>query len=73
MDLAQIDAGFWLAGDEDTGVGLNCRDCDRGGAPVAYLVGISSGYPEGSDVVNVKTIAALLDEGVRHLAAKHNT
>lgn len=63
-----LDEHLWLCGDEDGGVGINCRICDRGGAPVAYY----EPYPmrpsyEGTDVERVSTIIALVSAGRRHL------
>lgn len=70
--LAYLDERLWLMGYEDCSVGLDCRICDRGGLPIAYYAPYSgSPYGEGADVVNVTTIAALLDAGVRHLADRH--
>lgn len=69
--LATLDEAYWLSGDEDTGVGLQCRLCDRGGLPVAYYLGISSPYGDRCDVVSVDTIAALLDAGRQHLTDVH--
>jgi hypothetical protein len=69
--LATLDEAYWLSGDEDTGVGLQCRLCDRGGLPVAYYCGISTAYEDRADVASVNTIAALLDAGRRHLAEQH--
>jgi hypothetical protein len=35
MSMASHDR-YYLMGDEDGGVGLQCRDCDTGGRPVMY-------------------------------------
>jgi hypothetical protein len=68
MDALRLDEHLWLSGDEDCGVGINCRICDRGGAPVAYYEGISTGVYAGADVETVSTISALISAGERHLA-----
>ena len=34
--MAHLDDVMRLVGDEDCGVGIDCRICDRGGAPIAY-------------------------------------
>jgi hypothetical protein len=62
-----LDEVMSLVGDEDCGVGINCRICDRGGAPVAYYAGISPAYLD-TDVVLVDTIAALIAAGQSHTA-----
>ncbi len=67
MPSVDLDAAYWLAGDEDCGVGLHCRTCDRGGSPVAYYPGLTSPYEDRADVATVDTIAALLDAGRQHL------
>lgn len=65
--MDRLDEVMSLAGDEDCGVGMNCRICDRGGAPIAYYAGISPAYLD-TDVVLVDTITALIDAGQRHAA-----
>jgi len=65
--MATIDDLMYLEGDEDCGVGISCRRCYRGGAPIAYYRGISSAYL-GTDVVLVRTITELIDAGHAHLA-----
>lgn len=70
--LGPMDERLWLQGDEDCGVGLQCRTCDRGGAPIAYHLGGGNGYPEDSDVVNVDSITALFDAGRQHLVERHS-
>jgi hypothetical protein len=66
-----FDQAFRVAGDEDGGVGLDCRLCDRGGAPIAYYSWPDDRTYEGTDVVRVSTISALLDAGQQHLAQRH--
>lgn len=68
--VALLDRRFRLVGDEDTNVGIDCRDCDRGGAPIAYLTHETSAY-QGTDVVVVDTIAALLAAAVDHDRTAH--
>ncbi len=66
-----IDEVFWLSGDENCGVGLHCRTCDREGLPVAYYQGISTFYVNCEDVVTVHTIVGLIDAGEAHAASCH--
>lgn len=70
-NLERFDAAFYLSGDEETGVGLMCRHCDRGGAPVAYCTWDGDRAYVGTDVVIVHTPTTLIAEGLRHLAAAH--
>src|SRR5881396_1555535 len=47
LDAASVDEHCRLSGDEDCGVGVECRTCDTGGQPIAYYEGISPNpYPE---------------------------
>lgn len=47
MDSATVDAHCRMQGDEDGGVGVQCRTCDLGGRPVVYYPGYGSNpYPE---------------------------
>lgn len=56
-----------LLGDEDTGVGIQCRDCWDGGRPLGYL-----GDPFKDDLVTfVTSVPELLAVGRRHLDEKH--
>ena len=64
----QFDATFYLAGDEDAGVGLACRLCDRGGLPIAYC-GVDDRAYQGTDVIIVHAPTALLAAGLDHLSA----
>ncbi|MFI0406600.1 hypothetical protein [Actinomadura sp. 3N508] len=50
---------FRLEGDENCGVALHCRDCDRGGRPLAYLTGVGGGY-DHPEVEETDTIMGLL-------------
>ncbi len=63
--MANLDDVMRLVGDEDCGVGIDCRICNRGGAPIAYLAGISPAYL-GTDVMLVDTISGLIEAGRRH-------
>jgi hypothetical protein len=67
--MAHLDDVMRLVGDEDCGVGIDCRVCDRGGAPIAYYQHPDDrfGY-DGTDVERVHTIDALIDAGRRHAA-----
>ena len=71
-EAKRYDEVMRLVGDEDCGVGLDCRLCDRGGAPIAYYVGIDDRAYEGTDVVIVHTVTALIDVGQRHLWERHS-
>lgn len=64
--MASLDDVMRLSGDEDCGVGIDCRVCDRGGAPIAYYTGIDDRTYEGTDVEIVHTITALIEAGQRH-------
>lgn len=71
MTTPSLDANCWLAGDEDGGVGIHCRICDTGGAPIAYL-GWDNTYANVPEVRHVGTsITALIDAGVHHLTIRH--
>lgn len=72
--MATLDELFRLVGDEDCGVGINCRLCDRGGAPVAYYAGLDQPYPTAlaPDVVPVSTIGALLIAALDHRSDHHS-
>lgn len=61
-----LDAEYWLQGDEDGGVGLQCKLCDRGGAPVALLTTHGDRSYAGTDVVMVYTIADPLEAARTH-------
>jgi hypothetical protein len=70
MDL---DRSFRLVGDEDCGVGIDCKVCDRGGAPIAYYGGLCQPYPTelAPDVIPVDTIEALLSAALHHQSTHH--
>ena len=47
LDAAEVDVHCRLVGDEDCGVGIECRTCDLGGQPIAYHPGLDvNPYPE---------------------------
>jgi hypothetical protein len=68
---AILDQRFHLMGDEDTGVGLYCRDCFDGGRPLAYLSGL--GAYDDLKVASVPTIPALWAEAAKHLHDEHRS
>jgi hypothetical protein len=70
--MSILDEQLYLQGDEDAGVGIQCRVCDRGGAPVAYYTYPDGQAYEGTDVQVVHTITALFNAGLRH-AAVHSS
>jgi hypothetical protein len=63
---------YYLVGDEDCGVGLNCSTCDTGGAPIAWYDGYGLGnpYPE-AEVPTAHTVAELVALGDRHVRDIH--
>lgn len=63
--MATLDDVMRLVGDEDCGVGIDCRICDRGGAPIAYYAGISPAWLS-TDVIVVDTITDLIEAGTHH-------
>lgn len=69
--MAAIDRRYRLVGDADLGVGLDCRDCDRGGKPVAYYPGLRPAYAGDTGVENVTTIFGLLVAADRHTRTVH--
>jgi hypothetical protein len=72
--MVTLDELFRLVGDEDCGVGINCRVCDLGGAPIAYYDGgLGQPYPtaQAPDVVPVDTIEALLSAALDHRTTHH--
>lgn len=62
-----------LAGDEDTGVGLECLDCWDGGRPLAYLRPWPSDttYANDPKVTVVDGVVDLLKVGRAHLDEHH--
>lgn len=69
----ELDDWLYLMGDEGCGIGLQCRQCDRGGLPIAYYM-----YPEdrtyaaADDVRVVHAIYDLISEGLTHVSANHS-
>lgn len=64
--LAEFDR-YRLVGDEDCGVGLECRDCWDGGRPIAYYAGgVKSPYADDPAVADLATVPSLLAVMVRH-------
>jgi len=61
---------YYLVGDEDCGVGLQCATCNTGGAPVVWYAGYGVGnpYPEAK-VPTARTIAELVALGDAHVRA----
>jgi hypothetical protein len=64
---------YRLSGDEDCGVGIECRDHFDGGRPLAYYDSSSSKSPYAEDpaVQYVSTIAGLLSAAEVHEHEKH--
>lgn len=67
---SDLDKYCTLAGDEDTGVGIECRLCDSGGQPVAYY-GWDNAYSKVPEVLHVRTVSGLVGAAVQHLRAVH--
>lgn len=63
-ELSAADERYWLVGDEDCGVGIQCRVCDTGGAPIAYL-GDAAAYAH-TGVAVVQSIKDLLTTADAH-------
>lgn len=66
-----LDERFRLAGDEDCGVGAHCRDCETGGAPIAYYSTVGLGYDPG--IPTVTTVADLLAAMRTHETEAHGS
>lgn len=75
IESERYDETLRLAGDEDCGVSMDCRLCDRGGLPIAYLLTYAGDttYAGNDDVQRVLTITALIDAGQQHLWQQHPT
>jgi hypothetical protein len=71
--MKEIDEVVWLAGDEDCGVSLMCRECDRGGLPIAYYGPSGGPYPYAGnrDVEPCRTIVALHAAAIYHVGTVH--
>lgn len=72
-DVDRYNETLRLVGDEDTGVSMDCRLCDRGGLPIAYLLTSvdDDGYIDNEDVLRVGTITELINAGQRHHQDRH--
>lgn len=68
---AVVDEHYTLSGDEDGGVGIECKLCDLGGQPIAYL-GWSNPYAAVPEVKDVRSISELLTAAVEHHHARHS-
>ena len=66
VDLPYLDRYCTLAGDEDGGVTLECKQCPTGHHRVAYI-----GWNAPPDVAVVQDITSLIDAGMKHLAEYH--
>jgi hypothetical protein len=66
-----LDRHFTMSGDEDCGVGLHCRECETGGLPIAYYLGIDKSSYKGTEIIVVESINALLIAGRTHIARFH--
>lgn len=64
----EIDKYFTLVGDEDGDVGLNCRVCDRGGAPIVFITTSAYNPYENTDVVVVHQISEMFAPAAKHIA-----
>lgn len=63
---------YCLVGDEDGGVGIECRDHFDGGRPLAYYAtGGHPSYTDDPEVVNTSTIAELLAVAETHEREVH--
>lgn len=62
---------YRLVGDEDTGVGIECRDCFDDGRPLAYYEGVATLWLDDPKVANVSTITDLLLAAVDHERTAH--
>lgn len=62
-------SALYLVGDEDGGVGLGCRLCDRGGKPLAYWPGCC-GNPY-DDVPTMTTVDQLQHQMRVHARTVH--
>lgn len=75
VELSTLDR-MTLAGDEDCGVGLECRDCWRGGKPFAYYDRSSALDPQrpycgDEEVAQVDSIAGLVLAAITHRTSVH--
>lgn len=70
----EIDTYFYMMGDEDGGVGLRCRFCNRGGAPVVYITPDLFGAEWENtnvivvnDIITVNNIINALAHATKHI------
>jgi hypothetical protein len=71
VDLSSLDR-MTLSGDEDAGVGLDCRDCDRRGLPIAYYAHPDDRtYADHGEVARVDSIADLVMAAITHRTSVH--
>ena len=65
----EIDQYFYLVGDEDGGVGMMCRECDRRGLPIIQYE-ISPAYEpyKGTDVIVVHSVSDMFAPATKHIA-----
>ena len=61
---------YRLAGDEDAGVGIECRDHFDGGRPIAYY-GDTGAWRDDAAVRQVNTIPGLLTAAMLHELGVH--
>jgi hypothetical protein len=73
VESERYDETLRLVGDEDCGVSVDCKLCDRRGLPIAYLLTYDGDttYAGNADVQRVHTITALIDAGQQHLWQLH--
>lgn len=64
---------IYLVGDEDGGVGVNCRACDRGGKPLAYVEGCCGNPYDPADVPSLSTLDGILFLADTHMFREHVT
>lgn len=64
--MPSLDAEYYMAGDEDGGVALQCKVCDREGLPVAYLTTRGDRSWQGTDVIVAYSIDELLRSASMH-------
>lgn len=69
MSRLEIDKYFYLMGDEDGDVSLQCRVCDTGGLPAVFYTDDTKSNPyKGTDTVIVHLISEMMTAGAKHIA-----
>lgn len=64
---------YRLIGDEDTGVGIECKDHWDGGRPLAYYSGVAdSAYADDPDARVVSSLPELLGAALSHEHDAHS-